>query len=107
VLEKLSNSFKNIIECSKWLFRFIKINFGKITDELNLFKSCGSQFCLMIDLTKEVIKNRISTDYKKILDFLENEKSAMAYTLGKKIIENRPNWCPLRSFEIGKDLTQT
>jgi hypothetical protein len=42
VTEKLSNSFKIILECSKWLFRFIKINFRKITDDLNLFKSCGS-----------------------------------------------------------------
>jgi hypothetical protein len=101
--EKLSNSFKIILKCSKWLFRFIKINFRKITDDLNLFKSCGSKFCLMIDLAKEVLEDRINTDYKKVLDLIKKEKPTMAHNLGKKIVENRLNWWTLRSFEIGKD----
>jgi hypothetical protein len=42
VTENLYNDFKIILKCCKWLFRFIKINFRKIIDDLNLFKSCGS-----------------------------------------------------------------
>jgi hypothetical protein len=57
----------------------------------------------MIDLAKEVLENKISIDYKKVLYLIEKEKSAMAYTLGRKIIENRINWWPLKSFETGKD----
>jgi hypothetical protein len=87
-MERLSNSFKIILECSKWSSRFIKTNFRKITD---LFKSCGSQFYLVINLTKEVLEDRISTDYKKVLDLIEKEKLAMAYILGRKIVENRLN----------------
>jgi hypothetical protein len=60
----------------------------------------------MIDLAKEVIEDRISTDYKKILELLEKEKPAMDYTLGRKIIKNKLNWWPLRFFEIGNDLAQ-
>jgi hypothetical protein len=56
----------------------------------------------MIDSAKEVLEDRISTNYKKILDLLEKEKPAMAYILGRKIIGNRLNWCPLRSFETDK-----
>jgi hypothetical protein len=55
----------------------------------------------MIDLAKEVIEDRISTDYKKVLDLLGKEKPAIAYTLGRKTVKNKLNWWPLRSFETG------
>jgi hypothetical protein len=61
----------------------------------------------MIDLPKEVIEVRISTDYKKVLNLIEKEKLAMAHILGRKIVKNRLNWWPLKSFETGKDLAQT
>jgi hypothetical protein len=41
----------------------------------------------MIDLAKEVMEDRISTDYKKVLDLLEKEKLVMVYTLGRKIVQ--------------------
>jgi hypothetical protein len=83
VTEKLYNDLKIILECYKWLFGIIWIKLTKITDGINLFKSCSSHFYLMIDSAKEVLEDRISTDYKKILDLLEKEKLAMAYILGK------------------------
>jgi hypothetical protein len=46
----------------------------------------------MIDLAKELLEDRISTDYKKVLDLLEKEEPAMAYTLGRKIVRNKLNW---------------
>jgi hypothetical protein len=45
----------------------------------------------MIDLVKEVLEDKICTNYKKVLDLLEKEKPALAYTLGKKIIQNKLN----------------
>jgi CRISPR/Cas system CSM-associated protein Csm2 small subunit len=45
----------------------------------------------MIDLAKEILEDRISTHYKKVLDLLKKEKPALAYTLGRKIVENRLN----------------
>jgi hypothetical protein len=45
-------------------------HFTKITDGINLFKSCGY---LMIGLVKEVLEDKISADYKKVLDLLEKE----------------------------------
>jgi hypothetical protein len=37
---------------------------------------------------------------------LEKEKPALAYTLGKKIVQNKLNLWLLRFFEIGKDFAQ-
>jgi hypothetical protein len=99
-------SFKIILECYKWLFRIIWINFSKNTDGTNLFKNCGSHFYLMINLVKEVLEDIINADYKKVLDLLEKEKPALSYTLGKKIVQNKLNWWPLRFFETSKDLAQ-
>jgi hypothetical protein len=45
----------------------------------------------MIDLIKEVLEDRICTDYKKILNLLNKEEPALAYTLRKKIIQNKLN----------------
>jgi hypothetical protein len=39
---------------------------------INLFESCGSYICLMIDLVKKVLEDRICVDYKKLLDLLES-----------------------------------
>jgi hypothetical protein len=51
-----------------------------------LFKSYGSEFYLIINLIKEVLEDRISTDYKKVLDLLEKEKPAMDHNLGRKLM---------------------
>jgi hypothetical protein len=50
-----------------------------------------------------MIDNRICDDYKKILDLLDKEEPALAYTLGKKMVKNKLNWWPLRSFETRKE----
>jgi hypothetical protein len=71
------NDFKIILECYKWLHRIIWIVFTKITNNINLCKSCGSYFCLMIDLVKEVLEDRICTNYKKVLVFLQKEKPVL------------------------------
>jgi hypothetical protein len=45
----------------------------------------------MIDLVKEVLEDRICADYKKVPDLLEKEEPVLAYTLGKKIVQNKLN----------------
>jgi hypothetical protein len=92
VTEKLYNDFKIRLECYNWLNRIIWINFTKITDGINLLKGCGSHFHLMIDLVKEILEDRISVDYKKVLDLLEKEKPAMSYSLENKIVQNKFNF---------------
>jgi hypothetical protein len=64
------NDIGMILEYLIWLNIIIWIDFTKITNDINLFQSGGSYFYLMINQVKEVLENRICTDYIKNIRFI-------------------------------------
>jgi hypothetical protein len=49
-------------------------SFRKVINGIKLVLNYGRYFYFMIDIVKEVLKDRICADYKKVLDLIDKEE---------------------------------
>jgi hypothetical protein len=81
-----SNDLKIVL---LFIFQCNSINnsyFMKITKSIKIILNCGSCSDNMIDLSEELLNDRIYSDYKQILILLQSERPALARQLALEVI---------------------
>jgi hypothetical protein len=78
----------------------------KITEGLKIVLSYGSCFDYMIDLSEELLNERIYSDYKKVLILLQSERLTLARQLTVEVVACKLHWWHIRSYLRGLTLTQ-
>jgi hypothetical protein len=78
----------------------------KITDGIKIVFGYGSCFNYMIELSEDLLNDRIYSDYKQVLLLRQKERLALARQLAIEVINSKLNWWTLRSFLPGLTLAQ-
>jgi hypothetical protein len=60
----------------------------------------------MIDLSEELLNERIYSDYKQVLILLQSERLALARQLVVEVVTCKLHWWPIRSYLRGLTLAQ-
>jgi hypothetical protein len=68
--------------------------------------SYGSCFDYMIELSEELLNERIYSDYKQVLLLIQFERPALARQLAVEVVNCKLHWWPLRSYLSGLTLAQ-
>jgi hypothetical protein len=92
VTEKLFNDSKTIL---LFILQFTSINisqFVKITDGIKIVFCYGSCFDYMIELSEDLLNDRIYSDYKQVLLLLQSERLALARQLVVEVINCKLHW---------------
>jgi hypothetical protein len=55
----------------------------------------------MIELSEDLLDDRIFSDYKQVLVLLQSERPALARQLVVEVINCKLHWWPLRSYIVG------
>jgi hypothetical protein len=55
----------------------------------------------MIELSENLLNDRIYSDYKQVLLLIQNERPALARQLVMEVINCKLNWWPSRSYLPG------
>jgi hypothetical protein len=58
----------------------------KITEGIKIVFSCGSCFDYMIELSEDLLNDRIYSDYKQVLVLLQSERPALAPQLAIQVV---------------------
>jgi hypothetical protein len=58
----------------------------KITEGTEIVFSCGSCFDYMIELSEDLLNDRIYSDYKQVLILLQSERPALTHQLVVEVI---------------------
>jgi hypothetical protein len=58
----------------------------KITEDIKIVLSCGSCFDYMIELSEDLLNERIYSDYKQVLVLLQSERPALARQLVMEVV---------------------
>jgi hypothetical protein len=106
VMEKLFNDSKIVL---LFILQFNSINslqFVKIIKNIKIVFSYKLCFNYMIELSKNLLNNKIYSDYKQVLLLIQNKKPALARRLAIEVINCKLNWWPLRSYLPGLTLAQ-
>jgi hypothetical protein len=101
--EKSFNNSKIIL---LFILQYNSINisqFVKITEGIKIVLSCVSCADNMIELSEELLNERIYSDYKQVLVLLQSERLALARQLALEVRACKLYWWPIRSYL--KDLT--
>jgi hypothetical protein len=75
----------------------------EITEGTKIVLSYGLYFDYMIELSEELLNQRIYSDYKQVLILLQSERPALARQLPVEVRACKLHWWPIRSYL--KDLT--
>jgi hypothetical protein len=78
----------------------------KITDGIKIIFGYGSYFNYMIELSEDLLNDRIYSDYKQVLFLIQFERPALARQLAMEIINCKLYWWPLRSYFVNLTLAQ-
>jgi hypothetical protein len=78
----------------------------KIIEGTEIFFGYGSCFNYMIELSEDLLNDRIYSDYKQLLLLIQSEKPTLACKLVIEVINCKFNWWPLRSYLPGFTLSQ-
>jgi hypothetical protein len=60
----------------------------------------------MIELSEDLLNDRIYSDYKQVLLLIQSERPALARQLAIEVINCKFNWWPLKSYLPGLTLAQ-
>jgi hypothetical protein len=78
----------------------------KITEGTKIVFGYGSCFDYMIELSEDLLNDRIYSDYKQVLLLIQSERPALARQLAVEIINCKFHWWPLRSYIADLTLAQ-
>jgi hypothetical protein len=76
----------------------------KITEGTKIVLSYGSCFDYMIELSENLLNERIYSDYKQLLVLLQSERLSLARQLAVEVVTCKLNWWPIRSYLRGLTL---
>jgi hypothetical protein len=60
----------------------------------------------MIELSEDILNDRIYSDYKQVLLLIQSERPALARQLATEVISCKFHWWPLRSYFTKLTLAQ-
>jgi hypothetical protein len=60
----------------------------------------------MIELSEDLLNERVYSDYKQVLLMIQKERPALARQLAVEIVNCKLHWWPLRSYLAGLTLAQ-
>jgi hypothetical protein len=86
VTEKSFNDSKTVL---LFILQYNSINispFVKITEGTKIVFSCGSCFDYMIELSEDMLNDRIYSDYKQVLVLLQSERPVLARQLAVEVV---------------------
>jgi hypothetical protein len=88
-------------------FNLINISqFVKITEGIKIVFGYGSCFDYMMELSEDLLNDRIYSDYKQVLLLIQSERPALAHQLAVEVINCKLHWWILRSYFAGLTLAQ-
>jgi hypothetical protein len=91
VTEKLFNDLKIVL---LFIFQCNTINtlqFVKITDGIKIIFGYGLCFNYMIEMSKDLLNDRIYSDYKQVLLLIKSERLALTRQLAVEVINSKLN----------------
>jgi hypothetical protein len=106
VTEKLFNDSKTVL---LFILQFNSINisrFVKITEGTKIVFGYGSCFDYMIELSEDLLNDRIYSDYKQVLLLIQFERLVLAHQLAMEVVNCKFHWWTLRSYFVGLTLAQ-
>jgi hypothetical protein len=106
VTEKLFNDTKIVL---LFILQYNLINisqFVKISEGTKIVFGYGLCFDYMIELSEDLLNDRIYSDYKQVLLLIQSEIPALARQLEVEVINCKLHWWPLRSYFVGLTLAQ-
>jgi hypothetical protein len=78
----------------------------KITEGTKIVFGYGSCFDYMIKLSKDLLNDRIYSNYKQVLLLIQSERPALARQLEVEVVTCKLHWWFLRSYLRGLTLAQ-
>jgi hypothetical protein len=78
----------------------------KTTEGTKIVFGYVSCFNYMIELSKNLLNNRIYSDYKQVLLLIQSERPALAHQLAIQVVNCKLHWWLLRSYFASLTLIQ-